>query len=276
MKLSVLGIYREPEFSPGKVADDAAIMNAVAEELGADGFAVSLTDAAGFCAMAGRDFELVLAMCQGQRALARLGAWAESGVVIVNSALAIRNCYRDLLGAGLKRAGVPTPEAVLLETSAHATQHRLGGVDPSAGVFVKRGDLHALGAGDVRRACGIEQVREALFSFACRGIKFAYVQQEAQGSLVKFYGVGGGEYFAALGDGFEPPPAARRELARAAGRAAQALGLEVFGGDAMISGEQFRIIDFNDWPSFSSVRAEGAAAIARRCRRLVAAARHAG
>lgn len=276
MKLRVLGIYRESEFSPGKVADDAAIMDAVVGELEAAGFAASLIDAAEFSAMDQCDFDLVLAMCQSQRALARLGALAESGAVIVNSALAIRNCYRDLLGAGLKRAGVPTPEGMLLETSVLAAAQQLAGVDPAAGVFVKRGDLHALSADDVLRARGIEQVREALFSFAVRRIKFAYVQQEAPGRLVKFYGVSGGEYFAALGEGFEAPAPVGRELSRAAARAAAALGLEVWGGDAMVSANQFQIIDFNDWPSFSRVRAQAAAAIARRCQRLLAMARRAG
>jgi hypothetical protein len=51
--------------------------------------------------------------------------------------------------------------------------------------------------------------------------------------------------------------------------AAAALGLEIWGGDAVVDGEACRIVDFNDWPSFEPVRNPAAAAIARRCLRLL-------
>ena len=35
-------------------------------------------------------------------------------------------------------------------------------------------------------------------------------------------------------------------------------------GDAIVKGDDFSIVDFNDWPSFSRVRKEAARAIARR------------
>ena len=58
-------------------------------------------------------------------------------------------------------------------------------------------------------------------------------------------------------------------LERAARTAAAALGLEVWGGDAIVSEHSSTIIDFNDWPSFEPVRTAAAAAIARRCLRLL-------
>ena len=46
-------------------------------------------------------------------------------------------------------------------------------------------------------------------------------------------------------------------------RLAQLVGIEVYGGDAIIDSEgRFYIIDFNDWPSFSRCRDEAAEAIA--------------
>ena len=62
----------------------------------------------------------------------------------------------------------------------------------------------------------------------------------------------------------------RTRLHGAAQSAAAALGLEVWGGDAIVDGEQFKIVDFNDWPSFERVRASAAAAIARRALELLA------
>jgi len=106
--------------------------------------------------------------------------------------------------------------------------------------------------------------------FARRGVTTAYVQQEVAGDVVKFYGVGGGEYFAAapLDDG-ELSEAMKLALSQAAAAAAAALGLEVWGGDAIVKGDSFSIIDFNDWPSFERVRGQAARAIARRCLMLI-------
>jgi hypothetical protein len=108
-----------------------------------------------------------------------------------------------------------------------------------------------------------------LSGFAQRGVPFAYLQQEAPGTVVKFYGVSGGTFFSALPEEDEIAEAAVRELSEAAGRAASALGLEAWGGDAVLSGDRFAIIDFNDWPSFSRVRAQAARAIARRAMTLM-------
>ena len=47
-------------------------------------------------------------------------------------------------------------------------------------------------------------------------------------------------------------------------RLSQLVGVEVFGGDAIIDEQgRFYIIDFNDWPSFSRCREEAAMAIAQ-------------
>src|SRR5579859_626631 len=266
MKIQVMGVYREPEFSPGKVEADTAILDAVLDHLRASGVQTTALDAAGFASGGYPAPHLVLAMCQGQRGLARLASAEETGAVVINSALAIRNCYRDLLGAGLMRAGVPVPEGVLVRTAAPLDLKPLRTFNLSSPMYVKRGDLHALGPNDVQRVEGLEQLGATLLRFARRGISLAYVQQEVVGEMVKFYGVTGAAYFAAVPplDGFLTD-ATKVALSHAAGAAAAALGLEVWGGDAIVNGSTFQLIDFNDWPSFGSVRDEAARAIARRC-----------
>jgi glutathione synthase/RimK-type ligase-like ATP-grasp enzyme len=264
MAMKVLGIYREAEFSPGKVAEDAAILDAVLAELAREGAEVEGLDSRRFAADSRLRPDLVLAMCQGERALSRLAELEKSSALAINSALAIRNCYRDLLGAGLARAGVPAPKGVLLSTSPPIDRRALAELAVSNGVFVKRGDLHALGPEDVQRVDSLEALESVVYSFGRRGIRFVYVQQAVEGRAVKFYGVSGGEYFAALPQGGEISEAAERALARAAQAAAKALGLEAWGGDAIVSDDQCMIIDFNDWPSYSAVRGEAARAIARR------------
>src|SRR5271154_652281 len=115
--MRALGIYREAEFSPGKVSADAAIMDAVMAQLSAAGIDTSTADPRPPPAAGNPIPDLVLAMCQSENALRALAALEEAGALVINSALAIRNCYRDLMGPGLARAGVPSPRGALLEAS---------------------------------------------------------------------------------------------------------------------------------------------------------------
>ncbi len=196
MNLRVLGVYREVEFSPGKTSADSAIIDAVLGHLRVAGAETTAIDAVRFISDPLPDVHMVLAMCQGSEALRRLAAIEESGAVTLNSALAIRNCYRDLLGAGLMRAGVPVPEGALVRTSTPLDMKQLRTLNLTAPMYVKRGEVHALGPEDVSRVDGLEQLQETLVRFSRRGVPLAYVQQEAVGEVVKFYGVGGGaEYF---------------------------------------------------------------------------------
>ena len=273
MSHRAIGIYREPEFSPGKVAADAAILDAVMAELAREGVETFTLDARAFAASPPPPADLVFAMCQGADALKRLAELEQRGAVAINSALAIRNCYRDLLSLGLARAGVATPPATMVATSGALDLRALAGLDLSLALYVKRGDLHALGSDDVQRVRGRARLEAALQDFARRGIRQACVQQEIEGRVVKFYGVSGGIYFSTIADDGEVPEGGVRELAEAAHRAAAALGVEAWGGDAIFSDGSFAIVDFNDWPSFARVRAPAAQAIARRALALLANSR---
>jgi glutathione synthase/RimK-type ligase-like ATP-grasp enzyme len=269
MNLRVVGVYREPEFSPGKIAADAAILDQVLAHLQDEGARTAAMTATRFSAEPPDNVDLVIAMCQGASALSQLASMHEAGAVTINSALAIRNCYRDLLAAGLMRAGVPIPEGVLVPTPLPLDPKPLRALNMSAPIYVKRGNLHALGPDDVRRVEGHEQLEKALAHLASRGINLAYLQQEVAGTIVKFYGVGN-EYFAAIPeDGHFLRDSVKLTLERAARTAAAALGLEIWGGDAVVSEQSCTIIDFNDWPSFERVRSAAAAAIARRCLHLL-------
>jgi hypothetical protein len=138
MNLRVLGVYREVEFSPGKAGADGAIIDAVLTHLRAAGVETIAIDAVRFISDPLPQVHMVLAMCQGAEALRRLAAIEESGAVTLNSALAIRNCYRDLLGAGLMRAGVPVPEGALLRTGEPLDLKQLRALDLSAPMYAFR------------------------------------------------------------------------------------------------------------------------------------------
>jgi hypothetical protein len=186
---------------------------------------------------------------------------------VINSALAIRNCYRDLLGAGLANARVPAPDGCLVDTTPPLDLKALKSLDLTAPIYLKRGDLHALGPEDVQRVEDTGQLESVLSDFARRGVSRVFAQQEVVGEVVKFYGVGdGSDYFAALMDTEENLDGPlRNNLVHAAGTVASTLGLGVWGGDAVVDDGRLALIDFNDWPSFSRVREAAAAAIARHC-----------
>jgi hypothetical protein len=168
---------------------------------------------------------------------------------------------------------VPVPDGALMATGGPLDGRLLGKLDLDAGVFVKRGDLHALGTDDVQHATGRAHLSDVIGDFSRRGIGAVYVQQAKPGNTVKFYGVSGAEYFNVIAQEGEVSEKVAHALSDAASLAASALGLDAWGGDAVIDGDSFAIVDFNDWPSFSRVRTEAARAIARRAMKLLSRVR---
>jgi glutathione synthase/RimK-type ligase-like ATP-grasp enzyme len=256
------GIYRESAHSPGRIDDDGAIMKSVGEALAARGFSVELVSAdAAFetpCAN-------IFAMCERGAVLDRLKDAEKVGSIIVNSPDAIRNTYRHRMVELFARHHVPAPASQIVATDA--TKPEL-----AAGVWVKRYDFHATQPDDVIYIASKDGWHEALHRFARRGIPFIVAQEHVAGDLVKFYGVRNctapmdANWFqwfyhrdkGMLGHSFEVS-----YLRRVALQAAAALGLEIFGGDAIIqaNGEPM-IIDLNAWPSYARFRDQAAEAIA--------------
>jgi len=257
-----LGIAREPEFSPGKVDADRAILEAVADVLRARGHRVALTNTAGMPSRPERG-TTVFTMAQGEAPLARLRDWERGGVRVVNSVAGVLNCHRHRMCDALARAGVGMPETIVFATAAAVTWPAWLARD---GGWLKRGDVHAMLADDVRFVPDATAAAAAVTELRARGIASAVLQRHVEGTVLKFYAVADG-FFA----WYSPPEmpimlaapqeAALRDLA---GRAARALDLEVFGGDVVVGGEGFEFVDFNDWPSYARCRPGAAQAIASR------------
>ncbi len=247
---TIVGIFREPEFSPGRVADDAAILERTALALATRGIEVRL--GAPRLALAG-GVDAVLAMCQSPAALVVLDE-AATRVPVLNGARAIRNCFRAETVRLLDAAGIPFPA-----TSVYATD--AVGVT-GAPCWVKRGDVHAMEADDVVFARDDGALARILAAFRARGIARAALQSHVDGPVVKFYGTADGRFFRAYTE-LPQAPAALDRLCAVACAGAAALGLDVFGGDLVVSADgQPVLIDVNDWPSFARCRDEAAEAIA--------------
>jgi hypothetical protein len=262
------GVYRELAHSPGRETDDAEILRATGKELSAIGFEVSfkspdeLPETADFQAVP----PFLFVMCERIPIVERLAAWERRGTRIVNRPGGIRNTDRERTIALFAKHAVPFPKSVLVETAG-------GGAAFPGPCWSKRGDVHATQEGDVAYAGSAEQLAENLARLSGRGIARAVVQEHVPGDLIKFYGVAG------LTENGGPPswfqwfyhrdqtlsnyafdPVA---LAAATAKAASALSLDVYGGDAIVSENgAISVIDLNAWPSFALFRPVAASHIA--------------
>ncbi|MGD9763584.1 MAG: hypothetical protein AB7V27_07720 [Candidatus Binatia bacterium] len=263
--IDFLGIARERIYSPGKVDDDRAILEAVAGELRLTHRVAVVSADDRLPAVAPPT--VVFAMCQGPVALAKLREWEAAGVRVINCVAGIENAHRRRMLAAFARHGVAHPESVLVPTAAPGALPDW--VD--AGAWLKRGDVHAIEAGDVLAVTDRASARTALAAFADRGIASALLQRHAPGSVIKFYAVCRGAYFRWFATAGAPRLSERAEerMQRLAEAGAAALQLEVFGGDCVCDDqENLSLIDLNDWPSYGRCRSEAAAAIALYIRRV--------
>lgn len=261
---TILGIYRERLYSPGHAENDAFILQMVAEELRQAGHAVEL---APFEAVGDRwrGAGLILSMCQGPSQVATLAAWQRRGAWIVNHPDAVMRCYRSSLVDTLTNAQLPFPRHLMVKTHCgpEAVEEGLARLGGPEGLWVKRGDVHATQPEDVQRVRDPERLRLLLDQFHARGITAAVLQEHLVGDEVKFYGVGGGRFFW----WFYPKshqgyPFDQQGLQGMAARAAETLGVEIYGGDAIVTRDgRLVLIDLNDWPTFAPCRGAAGRAI---------------
>jgi glutathione synthase/RimK-type ligase-like ATP-grasp enzyme len=259
------GIYRESAHSPGRIDDDSAIMNRVGEALNMRGFNVDLLTVDGVEPALQQRGPMIFAMCETGQALDRLQRACRAGAIVVNSPEAIRNTYRHRMVELFSQYHIPAPVSHVVATNAVK-------LPMTTKAWVKRYDFHATQANDVMYVASEGGLRQALDSFAGRGIPFAVVQEHVEGDLVKFYGVGRGdevpgsnwfEWFYHRDKGMTGYAFRAERLREVARAAAWALGVEIFGGDAIIrpDGEPV-IIDLNAWPSYALFRDKAAQSIA--------------
>jgi hypothetical protein len=259
----LLGIYREPECSPGRHrSNDTLLLDAIGSNLRARGAIVTLI--APGLVNARPDATLIFSMCQGAAALQALREWELAGADIVNRPRAALDTYRDRLPATLEAAGIRYPRTMLVSTATDGDRRWPPSIAATSGIWLKRGDMHASISSDVQRVRSSSEYLAGLDGFLARGIARAAVQEHRDGTEIKFYGVAGGHFFhwfVTSGSArIAVKPEALRELAE---RAAAAVGLDIYGGDIIVEPSgQLTLIDLNDWPSFAPCRAAAAAAIA--------------
>ncbi|HJV58447.1 MAG TPA: hypothetical protein VJ971_20850 [Methylomirabilota bacterium] len=258
------GLFREREHSPGRESDDAEILRLTGKHLESHGVHVELRAPEDLSA-AETPPDGIFLMCERMEALRVLLAWQERGVRQVNAPLAVLNTYRERMIAQLREANVPFIESRVVPTE--------GSAELPAPIWVKRPDVHNTQEGDVVFARTRDEAAAALAGLAARGFERAVLQPPVEGDLIKFYGVGGGggadggpawfRWFYHKEQRVAGHPFEVARLARLVRAAATALGLEVYGGDAIASADgRLVLLDVNAWPSFALYRDEAAPVIA--------------
>lgn len=289
MNKKILGVSRSPRFSPNSTHRDEAIFSGVIAELVFSGLTVDRVCEDDFVTAEG--YDAVFSMARDERVLAQLSSAEEKGLCVINSATALLRNTRVALTESFERAGIPVPYSPYIfdaEGRHEGPSLKLGKTaDRSAELtypfWLKRSGACAQSAGDV---CFVETpaaLDEALKGYAERGVGEVLASEHLAGDLVKFYGVEGTDFFyyhyptadnAFSKFGLEKIngapsgyPLDTVALKQCADKAAALSGIVVYGGDCIVDADgHFRIIDFNDWPSYSRCCEAAARAIAEKIR----------
>lgn len=257
MKLKFAGVKRKELYSPNHITNDFLILNKTAEVLKHLGHEVSIYDES-FVESFGIEEEHIFSMAQGFTGLLKLKELEAEGRFIINSPTAALNTYRATMIKMLTENEIPFPKSILINDKNIFEDYF--SLFKAKKLWLKRGDVHAEHKEDVTLIYSKEELKTTLFEFAKRGIKNAIIQEHLAGDTIKFYGIPDADYFYWYYlNGNNHIPFEIDKLKKLAFTSAQILGLDVFGGDAIISPSGgISIIDLNDWPSFAPVRDKAA------------------
>ncbi|MDR2520599.1 MAG: hypothetical protein LBC54_01445 [Bacteroidales bacterium OttesenSCG-928-I14] len=199
-------------------------------------------------------------MARHPNSIKKLQILEKNGIKIINSGYGIANCTRENVTKLLLANNIPHPKSIVISTNDFSFSNiKIFG----SHCWIKRGDFHSIQKDDViythtAKAEGIIQ------KYALRGIFTAVINEHLQGDLVKFYGVEGTNFFY-----WFYPTHSKFGLEKINGKAvgipfnhfflkkiceytARLLNVHIYGGDCIIDKNGIiRIIDFNDWPSFT-------------------------
>ena len=261
-----LGVSRAELYSPNRVGGDAAVFRAVVSELERHGHEViPINEQDLTCIPDGMDG--IFQMARSREALAVL---EKADVPVTNTVQAVRNCGRARQTELLQDSGL-IPKSLICRT---------GGVPLGWNTFpcwIKRADSHAVDRDDVQFIQDAGECNNAMLGFSERGMKECVLQAHVRGWLVKFYGVRGsglvdccaatekeGKFgLERYNDLPDQASVDMDALTAAAERASALLGVDVYGGDAVVGENgKITIIDFNDWPSFRTCTVGAAQKIA--------------
>ena len=278
--MHLLGISRDTRFSPNMSNSDGAIFLAVVEALRRMGCDVDCMTEAEFRQTFATNIttlqaDAIFGMYRDDETLRIIRqANDRCHIPAITPCIGIHNAGRRAQMEVLSSAGIPIPRFEMLTTATD-----LPSFYPC---WLKKGEGWSEQKEDVVYVADEKQAVEAMQMFSRRAGSADFVVMACEhlaGDLVKFYGVEGTGFFdwdyASKGHskfGLESINGvehrydfSEEQLSSIANAASAALSSPIYGGDAVIASDgSIRLIDFNDWPSFSRCREKAAAAIAHR------------
>jgi len=267
-KILVFGIFRETSHSPEREYDDAAILRQTASDLAGTGdFEVRLFEPEEFM-QANFDIlpSLIFFMCEEPPYLAKLQEMdLGAGCLLVNTVESVENTFRENMCAILQRHAF-FPKSRMVTVNAPAP------LEGRSQFWLKRGDYHAITPEDVLFVPRPGDLQNVMGRFSARGIGKVLIQEHVPGDIIKFYCIrdcSAGytwwfKWFYHKGQEFKKHPFSQEELARCCIEAGDSMGLDIYGGDAIVTSDgRIFIIDVNAWPSFALFRMEAARSISQ-------------
>ncbi len=266
--MKIICVYRAKEFSPNMEDKDAAILNAVAANLSAIGHKVifkneeKLTDIL-------KDIDVVFSMGRLASTLQILLQMENNGVKVINSSRGIYNCGRSRLTQFLIDYKIPIPVSKIVSSTEPIEFLEFP-------FWMKKGEGYSQEPDDVSFITNLHEAQEKTAWMVSRNVKSLVLSSHVEGDLIKFYGVRDTEFFywcyasesySKFGlekingnqRGFHVDETLLRSICNSV---ADIIEIDVYGGDCIVNAYgEIRIIDFNDWPSFSKCRDEAAGAI---------------
>lgn len=277
--IKIIGVRRGRTFSPNHIGNDEAIFLLSVEALKREGCDVLIYSEEEFL----QDNTIpadayIVSMAREKAVVRKLQQLEEKGARVINSAFGVENCFRTNMTNLLVENKIPYPKSIIVSTDCR--DERLFNEFPQPGVWIKRGDFHAIHKEDVTFVSSREEGLEILREYALRGIPDAVISKHLAGDLVKFYGVRGTDFFywfypyehnhhkyahyEQINSKLVYNPFDEDKLKQIALDAAEVLKVHIFGGDAIIDPDgHIIVIDLNDWPSFAPCREPAASAIAQ-------------
>jgi glutathione synthase/RimK-type ligase-like ATP-grasp enzyme len=266
--MKIAAIARSPEDSPNMCDKDTRLLMCIAEKLTQRGHSVVFPDEQGNVP---EGCHALYHMSRTAATLEKISQCEAAGTIVVNSVEGVNNCSRRLFTEILRREGIAQPQYRIVNTDDTTAP------PPHLPAWLKMGNGWSSHPDDVCHITSTDEYTKALQSMNERGVSEAICCEHIEGDIIKFYGISGRGFFrwhypnpATTKFGLEKHngstqnhPFNEEQLRSIAFEAAHAIGIEIFGGDCIVTADgQIYIIDINDFPSFSAYCEEAAEEIA--------------
>lgn len=258
---NIAGIRRAQLYSPNHISNDTLIFMQTVEHLIELGINIKIYEEQELEKVEINE-HFIFSMAQGVTGTKILSKLEQQGKFILNSPQGSINSYRTNMVKILPEHKIPFPKSLVVTIDE---KDKVTFDDFNAKkIWLKRGDVHAVHREDVTLVYSEEERKNIFQEFENRGINEIILQEHLYGDVIKFYAIQGTSFFHWYYlNGINHTPFDEKQLVELAHNSADAIKLEIFGGDAVISDDgTISIIDINDWPSFAPVRNEASKQIA--------------